>query len=267
MKTWLVTIALAITTALPALAQSDRVREWRAQLALLSTGQESLETRAMALMAMRRQLVEWISLNQSVPLKIPAAPALPWDDAQLQEQLSVVREVVARIAESDPAQPFYLGVTAVNVIAPVATLSPVSDSLDRLDIQNHQALTVNQAIEYLPGVSVDHKAPRNQTGISIGGFDTRQVPLYLDGVPAYVPFDGYVDLTRYLSADVAEVQVAKGYTSPLLGPNVLGGVVNVVTRQPQRNLEGDAQIGTAPGKQINTGVHIGSRWPRFFVQG
>src|SRR5262249_25264370 len=135
--------------------------------------------------------------------------------------------------------------------APATPLSPVSDTLEGVDIQRHQALTVDEAIEYLPGVSVDHKAPRNQTGISVGGFDSRQVPLYIDGIPAYVPFDGYVDLTRYLTSDVAAVQVAKGYSSPLLGPNLLGGVVNVVSRQPQKDFEGQAFAGSAPGNELN----------------
>ena len=92
------------------------------------------------------------------------------------------------------------------------------------------------------------------------------MPLYLDGVPAYDPFDGYVDLTRYLTSDVAEIQVAKGYSSPLLGPNLLGGVVNLVTRQPQKVFEGDAFIGSGPGGLLNSGLHLGSRWRRFFVQ-
>jgi hypothetical protein len=50
----------------------------------------------------------------------------------------------------------------------------VSDTIGHAEIQNHDALTVNQAIEYLPGVTVDHKASRNQTGISIGGFFPEQ---------------------------------------------------------------------------------------------
>jgi iron complex outermembrane receptor protein len=124
---------------------------------------------------------------------------------------------------------------------------------------------VREAIEYLPGVAVDHKAPRNQGGIAIGGFDSRQVPLYIDGIPAYVPFDGYVDLGRYLTSNVAEVQVAKGYSSPLLGPNVLGGVVNLVTRRPQRDFEGEAFAGTAPGDQLNAGFHLGARWRTVFA--
>ncbi len=139
--------------------------------------------------------------------------------------------------------------------------------MDQADIENLDALRVKDAIEYLPGVSIDDKAPRSQSGISIGGFDTRQVPLYLDGLPLYVPFDGYVDLGRYLTSDIAEVQVAKGYSSPLLGSNLLGGVINLVSREPRNRIEGDAFIGTGSGNMLNSGLHLGSRWRRFFFQG
>jgi iron complex outermembrane receptor protein len=173
-------------------------------------------------------------------------------DATFAEQVSVP-------LMDDKTGRFDLGV--IEVAAPTAAaLAPMTHSISGAAIRDHQALTVKDAIEYLPGVSLDHKSPRNQTGIAIGGFDSRQVPLYLDGIPAYLPFDGYVDLARYLTSNVADVQVAKGYASPLLGPNALGGVVNVVTRQPQRGFEGEAFVGTANGKQLDTGVWIGGRW-------
>ena len=170
-------------------------------------------------------------------------------------------------AKNDEVERFDLGVVEVADQAPSAGLAPVTHTIDGPTIRNHQALTVRDAIEYLPGVAIDHKAPRNQTGIAIGGFDSRQVPLHIDGIPAYLPFDGFVDLGRYLTSDVAEVQVAKGYASPLLGPNALGGVVNVVTRQPQRPLEGELFAGTANGNQLNTGLRIGGRWRSMFATG
>jgi iron complex outermembrane receptor protein len=248
-------------------AQADRAREWLVELSVLhDAAAGSIEARQTQVAKIQTRVIEWMALNPGASVDLPSAPAAPLSEEQLQDEIEVLRNGIERIILSDRSQPFYLGVMAVNVTAPVATLSPVSDSLDRVDILNHQALTVSQAIEYLPGVTVDHKAPRNQTGISMGGFDSRQVPLYLDGSPVYLPFDGYVDLTRYLTSDIAEVQVAKGYSSPLLGPNLLGGVINVVTRQPLKHLEGGAFIGGAPGNQLNSGVHLGSRWRRFFLQ-
>jgi iron complex outermembrane recepter protein len=194
----------------------------------------------------------------------PSRPAPPdFTKVHASEFLMPEFAEVAATSQS-PSPVFDLGV--VNVTVPGTNLGPIVDTVERVAIEDHDTLTVDRAIEFLPGVSVDHKAPRNQAGISIGGFDTRQVPLYLDGIPAYVPFDGYVDLTRYLTSDVAQIQVAKGYSSPLLGPNVLGGVINVVTRRPQRPLEGEARIGTGAGDLLIAGGHIATRQRRAFLQ-
>jgi len=121
--------------------------------------------------------------------------------------------------------------------------------------------------QYLPGLDVDFKSGRNQTGIMIRGFDTRQVGIYLDNVPLYVPYDGYADIGRFLTNDISEVQIAKGYSSPLLGPNGLGGAVNLVSRQPEKKLEGDLLIGTGSGDMLEAGAHLGSRWDKFFIRG
>lgn len=251
----------------PSFAQADRARAWLADLTTAEHAAPAGDARQARVTAVRNDLVGWMALNPGREVDLPAAPAGTWTEDQLRGQIAQVRSAIESLLQNDRSRPFYLGMTSVTVTAPGMVLSPVSDRLDRTAIRNHHALTVNQAIEYLPGVSVDHKAPRNQTGISIGGFDGRQVPLYLDGAPAYVPYDGYVDLTRYLTSDIAQIQVAKGYASPLLGPNVMGGVVNLVTRQPQKPIEGEAFAGTAPGGLFNAGAQAGTRQRFWFAQG
>lgn len=201
----------------------------------------------------RHELEEWMASHPASRVELP-------------EQVDRLKAAIEQLMRSDGDKRFSLGATVINVSAAAPTLSPVADTMDQTEIRERDALRVKDAIDYMAGVSIDERAPRNQSGISIGGFDTRQVPLYLDGLPLYVPFDGYVDLGRYLTSDVAEVQVAKGYSSPMLGPNLLGGVINLVTREPREKIEGDAFIGTAPGKMLNAGLHVGSRWRRFFFQ-
>ena len=268
-RTLAIALLVCLVSAGPFYAQADRARGWLAELSILDTAAsaDSAASRQARVVAVRKDVDAWLALNPGAAADLPKPPGGAWTEDQLRAQIALLRTAIERLMASDPNQPFYLGITAVNVTAPGAVLSPVSDRLDQFEIRNHDALTVNQAIEYLPGVTVDHKAPRNQTGISIGGFDGRQVPLYQDGIPAYLPFDGYVDLTRYLTSDLAQIQVAKGYSSPLLGPNVMGGVVNLVTRQPQKNFEGEMFVGTAPGGLLKAGVHAGSRGRRLFVQG
>jgi iron complex outermembrane receptor protein len=264
---------VSLIAAAPCFGQADRPLEWLQELSAVAASsgssgpQQVIEQRRARIAGIRTEIEEWIALHPGLRVDVPPAPQQPWTEEQTRAEIAVLKRAVETLLKSDPNHPFNLGVTVVHVTDSAAALSPVFDVLDRTEIQNHDALTVNQAIEYLPGVSVDHKSPRNQTGISIGGFDSRQVPLFLDGIPAYVPFDGYVDLNRYLTSDIAEIQVAKGYSSPLLGPNALGGVINLVTRQPHDKLEADAFIGTGSGNLLDSGLHLGSRWRRFFFQG
>ncbi|PWT86600.1 MAG: hypothetical protein C5B56_12195 [Proteobacteria bacterium] len=245
-------------------AQADRPLEWLQQLGALTT--RSPESTA-TVRHIRRQLQDWIALHPGSSAELPEAPEPPWTESQAKTQIEELKSAIVALLQSDPNHPFQLGLTVVNVTDSAAALSPVFDSMDQTEIRNHDALTVSDAIEYLPGVSLDHKAPRNQSGISIGGFDGRQVPLFVDSIPAYVPFDGYVDLNRYLTSDIAEIQVAKGYSSSLLGPNAMGGVINLVTRQPEKRINADAYFGTASGNLRNSGLHLGSRWRRLFFQG
>ena len=63
-----------------------------------------------------------------------------------------------------------------------------------------------------------------------------------------MPYDGYVDFNRFLTSDVADVQVVRGYSSPLLGPSALGGSINMVTLEPLKKLDAEALIGTGSGE-------------------
>jgi iron complex outermembrane receptor protein len=181
--------------------------------------------------------------------------------------VALLREAVDAIIKEDPGRSFELGVTEISVSAEASPLSPITDGINHKSIADLHLTNVAQSINYLPGVSVDHKSNRNQAGVMIRGFDTRQVGLYLDNVPIYVPYDGYADIARFIANDIAEIEVAKGYSSPLLGPNGLGGAVNIVSRQPEKKLEGDASIGTGSGRMIESGMHLGSRWQQFFFRG
>ncbi|UWX57174.1 TonB-dependent receptor plug domain-containing protein [Chlorobaculum sp. MV4-Y] len=137
--------------------------------------------------------------------------------------------------------------------------------MERLDKQN-----LSEAANLLPGVTISNVGGRNEGMIYVRGFDMRQVPLYLDGVPLYVPYDGYVDPNRFLTANLSEVSVSKGFTSVLYGPNTLGGAINMVSRKPEKKLEGNVTAGGSMGNdEIDAGfgsVNIGSNQGKWYVQ-
>lgn len=126
--------------------------------------------------------------------------------------------------------------------------------------------TVSQAVKILPGVTVAKGGARNEDLISVRGFDSRQIPVYVDGIPLYVPYDGNVDFSRFVTFDLSEVRVAKGAASLLYGPNTLGGAINLVTRKPQRAFEGDVQVGFTEGTGRKAAVNLGGKQEMWYYQ-
>ncbi len=90
-----------------------------------------------------------------------------------------------------------------------------------------------EALNIVPGVSaIQGSGNRNEALISVRGFNRWQVPLTMDGIRLYLPADNRIDFDRFLTPDLAEVQIAKGYVSVLNGPDGMGGTINLVTRKP-----------------------------------
>lgn len=111
-------------------------------------------------------------------------------------------------------------------------------------IRAHDKETVGGALNLSSGVSLSKVGARNEEMIYVRGFDLRQVPVFLDGIPVYVPYDGYVDLGRFNTFGISHIDVAKGFSSLIYGPNTLGGAINLVSRKPDALLEGEIGAGT-----------------------
>ncbi|QSF22420.1 TonB-dependent receptor plug domain-containing protein [Citrobacter freundii] len=107
------------------------------------------------------------------------------------------------------------------------------ETIQQLDKQN-----VAQALSVVPGVVLQKSGNRNEQQVKVRGFDSRQVPVFFDGVPVYIPYDGNLDLGRFLTSDIASVEVSKGYSSLLQGPNQMGGAINITTKKPTKPIEG-----------------------------
>ncbi|AGH50858.1 TonB-dependent receptor [Sphingomonas sp. MM-1] len=102
--------------------------------------------------------------------------------------------------------------------------------------------TLDDAATLIPGVVAGNSGgSRNERLLFVRGFDRFQVPLSIDGIRVYLPADNRLDYGRFVTPDLAEIQVAKGYASVLDGPGAMGGAVNLVTRKPTQPLEVEAR--------------------------
>ena len=180
--------------------QTRQLLKWRENLAYLQAlPADELERQRDAVVQIRTGVEFWLKLHPGTAIQLPSAPSQPWSAREILRQVSLLQDAVENIIKEDPDRPFELGLTVISVTAEASPLSPVTDTIDHGEIKDFHWTNVTQAIQYLPGVTVDHKSARNQSGVMIRGFDTRQVGLYLDNVPIYVPYDGYADIARLLA--------------------------------------------------------------------
>lgn len=155
--------------------------------------------------------------------------------------------VVAAPATAESAAPpkedeaFTLG--QIIVTAPkIEELVISSSTLSSDAIYTFNRSTLDEAANLMPGVSASNSGgSRNERLIFVRGFDRFQVPLSIDGIRVYLPADNRLDYGRFLTPDIAEVQVARGYASVLDGPGAMGGAVNLVTRRPTKVIEAEVR--------------------------
>lgn len=196
---------------------------------------------------------------------LPAAA--PGGDAEkLRGEIAALRALVEERERQRPGSAFQLARMEVNVNANVDQLATTT-TLEEEEYRRRDLRTIPDALNLTPGVSIQRIGPRNERGVFIRGFDVRQVPLYIDGIPVYVPYDGYVDMDRFLTHDVGEIEIAKGYTSPLYGPNALGGAINLITKAPAQPYSLDLGTGFGAGGQVNGFANTGVKWKQFWGQG
>ena len=127
--------------------------------------------------------------------------------------------------------------------------------------------TLNEATGLASGVTLSTTGARNEGTLYVRGLDIKHAPIFLDGIPIYVPYDGYPDLNRFTTFDLSEIVLSKGFTSVLYGPNTMGGAINMVSRRPERAMEGDMGAGYGLNNEVRSFLNLGTRQTLWYLQG
>ncbi|PWC32015.1 TonB-dependent receptor [Azospirillum sp. TSO22-1] len=174
-------------------------------------------------------------------------------------------------AGDEASNVFHLG--QINVSAQGSDSSTVGGSvLPQEEMWRFNRNSLDDALNLVPGVvSSNTGGSRNERTINVRGFDRFQVPLSIDGIRVYLPADNRLDFNRFLTPDVSEVQVAKGYVSVLDGPGGLGGAINLVTRKPGKAFEAEGRGGLSFDSNgalngYTTFGAVGTRQEKFYLQ-
>jgi len=141
---------------------------------------------------------------------------------------------------------------------PLATVSTVvATDIDRLKPRD-----LSDVLKFIPGSLVTF-GDKDTYSLKLRGVGPNRIALLVDGVPVYEPYFSTFDLKTVSAGGIDAIQVTKGPSSVLYGPNTLGGLVNVITKRPEERPAlslsgsyGDQQTGSL-------GLDTSYSWKRF----
>jgi len=174
------------------------------------------------------------------------------DDAQEAPELDVAAKAgAAGVAE--------VVVTATRSAQPIEKIGQSVTVLTTQTIERSQAVTAVELLAQTPGVSfVRNGGPGTSTSLNIRGAENQHTVVLIDGVKLNDPSStqGGFNSGNLLVGDISRIEVLRGAQSTLWGSQAIGGVVNIVTREPSKPFESslDAEAGARKTAYLRGGI-------------
>ncbi|MCJ2012253.1 TonB-dependent siderophore receptor [Methylobacterium sp. J-076] len=210
-----------------------------------------------------------LSLTWSVGVpKVANAQPAPAMEVELSE-LSVMGVAGGRSLNSDlygrggPVGPVPGYVASRSVVAtktdtPILETAQSVSVVGRKQIEDQNALTINQALRYTPSVTTEQRGGAGATRLEqfyIRGFTA---PLFLDGLSLPGSRDASPTVDPYR---LERIDIIKGPASVLYGQSGPGGIVNLVSKVPQFVRHGEIFVQGGDFNTVRGGVDVGGPIP------
>ena len=141
-------------------------------------------------------------------------------------------------------------VTATRSALAVSDAPAAVTVVNARDIQNKNASRLGDVLDQVPslylrgGALGQSQGTSGTSSLSLRGVDQSRVLILLDGQPLQDSRAGKVNWQVPFIDDISRVEVVPGAFSSLYGSNAIGGVINIITKQPdQRELTTKVQKG------------------------
>lgn len=129
------------------------------------------------------------------------------------------------------------------------SLNTSVEVVTRQEIKDTGYETIGEVLKEVPGVQTRLGSDTGTTsavaGEQIQGIGSRQALVLVDGFPVIAARgikSGNINLDRQSTGKIEQIEVVKGAASALYGSDAIGGVVNLITREPSKPFEGTVTI-------------------------
>ncbi|MDK9723612.1 MAG: TonB-dependent receptor [Sterolibacteriaceae bacterium MAG5] len=165
----------------------------------------------------------------------------------------------AETGEREEAALEQMVVTATKTQQSLRDVPSAVTVIDRNFIEKSAATTADQLLQGVPGVyaaRMDASAPNRIAQTYTRGLPGNGRTLVLaDGIPMNVGYDGQVDWSQLATVDIDRIEVVRGAGSALYGNSAMGGVINIISKMPERGEKKrvDVDYGSLNTKRLGAG--------------
>lgn len=148
-------------------------------------------------------------------------------------------------------------VTANRLATPITDVLGDVSVIDRtmLDLAGQSSL--RDVLSQLPGVQMTTNGSyRSTTGIFLRGASPSQTLVLVDGVRVGSATSGGASYENMPLSRIERIEVLRGPASALYGPDAVGGVIQIFTREATEGLQADGSIGAGTDGQQQAGASV-----------
>ncbi|WP_052129374.1 TonB-dependent receptor plug domain-containing protein [Sphingomonas sp. 35-24ZXX] len=142
------------------------------------------------------------------------------------------------LAEASQREPVIV-VTANRTAQPIERVGQSITVIDSAEIERRQTQAVADILRTVPGVSIARNGGiGTSTSVFIRGAESDQTVALVDGIKLNDPSSpgGGFNFGNLLIGNIERIEVLRGPSSVLWGSQAIGGVINMITRQPTDDL-------------------------------
>jgi vitamin B12 transporter len=148
-------------------------------------------------------------------------------------------------------------VTATRVAQPVTdVIADVSIiSRETLDLAGQTSL--REILAQQPGVQfTSNGSYRSSTGLFLRGASSSQTIVLIDGIRVGSATSGTASLENIPLARIERIEILRGAASALYGPDAVGGVIQIFTREPTAGMNIEVTAGLGTDGQAQAGMSL-----------
>lgn len=148
-------------------------------------------------------------------------------------------------------------VTGSRVETPAGRAAVATETIRREEIEQSGARDAAELLEERAGLQLSRSF--RGTELWLRGMDPQYTLVLVDGdrVPGRV--GGAIDLSRYGVENIERVEIVRGPSSALYGSDAIGGVVNLITRDSERDFEAEAMAAYGLNHVVDATARVAGR--------